>query len=155
MNIYKNNQRGIALIEFTFTILFFLIFFIGVIEIARLMYIWNTANEAARISGRMASICEISSAQHEIIRNKTQYLIYASGSINQGSTSWLQFEYYPPGCDQGNCQFVKTTVQDIQVSMFIPLYGSTLALPPVTYTTVRELLSNQMGNSDINPTCLP
>lgn len=155
MNICKNNQRGIALIEFTLTILTFLIFFIGVIEIARLMYVWNTANEAARISGRMASICEISSAQHEIIRNKTQYLINASGSINRDSANWLQFEYFPPGCGQGNCQFIKTTVQDIKVSMFIPLYGGPLTLPPVTYTTVRELLSNQMGNSDINPTCQP
>lgn len=152
MTIKTYQQKGIALIEFTFTALFFLIFFIAVIEIARLMFTWNTANEAARQASRLASICESSAAQQEIIRNKTAYLITAAGSLSQNNSDWLQFEYFPSGCGQADCKFVKTTVQNVQMTMFIPIYGSTITLPSVTYTTVRELLNNQLGG-DLNPIC--
>jgi Flp pilus assembly protein TadG len=147
-----NQQKGIALIEFTMTVLVFLIFFIGVIEIARLMFTWNTANEAARQAGRIASICEFSTAQQEIIKNKTQFLINAGGNSSLDGTDWLQFDYYPLGCGESNCQFVRTTVQNVQFSMLIPVYGGSITLPPVTYTTVRELLNNQLGGNP-NPIC--
>lgn len=152
MKVFQD-QRGVSLIEFTFTALIFLIFFIAVIEFARVMFVWNTVNEANRQSARLASICEMSELQVSKIKNKVKYLITAAGDGAIDAKNWLAVEYLPLGCSEATCEVVKSTISEIQVSPFIPIYGVSINLPPISYSLIREQLSNQVSEGDVNPIC--
>jgi hypothetical protein len=55
-------QRGALTLEFALTLMLFLTLVFMIMEVSRLMYLWNTVQEVARQAARAASVSDFSSA---------------------------------------------------------------------------------------------
>jgi len=55
-------QRGALTVEFALTVVLFLTLIFVIMEVSRLMYLWNTVQEVARQAARAASVSDFSSA---------------------------------------------------------------------------------------------
>lgn len=53
-------QRGATVVEFALAIPLFLLFIFGLLEFARLIYLWNTAQEITRRAARAAAVSDFS-----------------------------------------------------------------------------------------------
>lgn len=49
-------QRGTAAVEFSFVVLFFVTYMVGVMELSRALFLWNTLTEVTRRASRMAAV---------------------------------------------------------------------------------------------------
>lgn len=60
MKTERRHLAGSVLIELTVTLPFFLLFMYGMLECARMMYLWNTLQDSARVAARAAAIADFS-----------------------------------------------------------------------------------------------
>jgi Flp pilus assembly protein TadG len=51
-------QSGATSVEFALVLLVFLMFFLGILDFARMLWTWNAANEATRWGARAAVVCD-------------------------------------------------------------------------------------------------
>ena len=52
-------QRGVAAVEFALIASIFFMLLIGIMEMGRILFYWNTATEATRLGARLAVVCDI------------------------------------------------------------------------------------------------
>ncbi|MEK9775438.1 MAG: TadE/TadG family type IV pilus assembly protein [Quisquiliibacterium sp.] len=52
-------QAGVTAVEFALIAWILILLLIGIMEIARIMFVWNSANEATRYGARAAVVCPI------------------------------------------------------------------------------------------------
>lgn len=70
MKTERRHFAGSVLIELTITLPFFLLFMYGMLECARMMYLWNTLQDSARVAARAAAIADFSDpAAQAALRN--------------------------------------------------------------------------------------
>ena len=142
----KKKQQGVATVEFAIIGALLMLLLLGVIEFARLVFVWNTATEATRRGARIAAVCPVNSPA---IRNVSVF----NDNSTSGPSAWItglstadvRVEYLndsgnPVDCTYCNCDdscgdasFV--SIKYVQVS--INNYQHTLLLPPpfnVTFT---------------------
>ena len=148
------------MLEFALTFVVFWIVFIGIIEFARTVLTWNTAQEVTRMAARYASICE--SADQALIMGRLRYLIMATGQVDVGSRrDWLQFDYLPAGCSDASCQHVQVRLNDVRLSLMLsgfPGFPAEVALPSNQITVMRETMRDYVygsGYSNLNSVCQP
>lgn len=147
------STRGSITLEFAFGFMIFSVALLAVVEFSRLLFAWSTASEATRVAARLASICDMSSAQEAVIRDKTLYLVKSSGLFNlNGNSSWLLFTYYPLGCNSNTCQEVEVSTSGLQAKLNIPGPSLVTTLPDFRYRVTRETMKNTVQN-DNNPAC--
>jgi hypothetical protein len=149
-----SSQKGEVVIEVALSFLAFFMAFMGIIEISRLSFALNSANEATRIAARLASVCSM--GNNQIIQNKVQYLVDASGLVDTSANpNWLQISYTASGggaCNGDDCAFAKATISNLQFSpLLIPDVNFTLTLN-VSSVALRESLSDTVGGNQ-NPSC--
>lgn len=145
---HPNNQRGAAAVEFSLVALLFFMLLFGIIETARLLFVWNSATEATRYGARVAVVCNLNdsaivSRMQRIMPNlpagkvRVEYLPSSPISCNRDGTA-----------GHPNCQFVKVSIENFEVQTYIPGIDLDIEMPTFTTTLTRESLS-----STNNPIC--
>jgi Flp pilus assembly protein TadG len=150
LNIHRlpgaRRQRGVAVLEFALISTIFFTLLIGVMEMGRVLFYWNSAAEATRLGARVAVVCDINSSQstsNPVIKDMQQMLpILKPANVT--------VTYTPTGCDASSCTAVTVAVANVTVNTVVPFVPFTLSMPPFTTTLPRESLNSVNGT---NPTC--
>jgi Flp pilus assembly protein TadG len=118
---------------------FFLVL-IGIFELGRVMYTFNTASEATRLGARTAIVCD---AGDERIKSAMMALL-PSLSVDQ-----IDISYQPSGCAasataaRGSCTSVAVSLNSsAQLSTVIPFVPLSINIPPFTTTMTREAMDS-------------
>ena len=141
----KKQAQGTFLIEFAiiaaalFTILF------AVIELSRIIWIWNTADEATRRGARVAAVCPI---DHPAVPEATIFATAGSGGpspILRGlDTSNVSVAYLDEFGDAetvfGDIKYVRVSLNGYTVTPLIPFIDTTFTLPKFETTIPSESL---------------
>ncbi|NPT60070.1 TadE/TadG family type IV pilus assembly protein [Paraburkholderia elongata] len=139
-------QRGAAALEFALISIVFFTLLIGIMEMGRVLFYWNTAAEATRLGARMAVVCDINSSQsasNPVIAQMQQLL-----PILQPAN--VTVAYAPSGCDASSCTAVTVSVTNVTVNTVMPFMPLSISMPPFSTTLPRESLNSVNGT---NPTC--
>ena len=72
-------QAGASVIEFALVLLVFLTFFLGLIDLTRLLYTFHAAQEAARVGARYAAVCDDTTRSADV-RTVMQRLVPGTGA---------------------------------------------------------------------------
>lgn len=139
-----SRQGGVAAVEFALIASVFFMLLIGIMEMGRVLFYWNSAAEATRLGARMAVVCDLNDADIKV-RMQTMLSILPTSKINIG--------YTPAGCDVNSCQAVTVSIgAGVPVTTFIPFVPLTLTLPPFSTTLPRESMLSTVGGV-ANPMC--
>lgn len=81
----SNRQSGAAVIEFALIAVFFFTLLLGIVELGRLLYVWNTVQEVSRRAAREAAVRNFISdgdaiRREAIFRGGTSGTVYLPGS---------------------------------------------------------------------------
>lgn len=135
------DQRGVAAVEFALVAGIFFTLLIGIMEMSRLLFYWNTATEATRLGARVAVVCALGDTAIKTRMTALFPLISADD---------IQIDYSPSGCSATTCQQITVRIAmttPLQTSIpFVPL---SLTLPSFSTTLPRESM-----NSANNPACV-
>lgn len=141
---HSGTQRGVAAVEFAIVAALFFTLLIGVMEMGRVLFYWNTATEATRLGARIAVVCDIGDSA---IKAKMTALFPTV------PTDKIQVDYTPTGCSAENCDEVTVRIQPVPIATYIPLVPLSLSLPGFATTLPRESLASSIDAVD-NPQCL-
>jgi Flp pilus assembly protein TadG len=135
-------QRGTAALEFAIVSAVFLTLLIGVMEAGRILYYWNSAEEATRLGARIAVVCDKDAAA---IKTRMQQL-FAAAPANK-----ILVTYEPAGCTIDTCQTVTVSIDSgVPIPTIIPFVSLSLSVPPFRTSLPRESMSSVAG---ANPVC--
>ncbi|MFM0413020.1 TadE/TadG family type IV pilus assembly protein [Paraburkholderia aromaticivorans] len=137
-------QRGAAVVEFALVAGILCTLLIGICEMGRVLFYWNTASEAVRLGARTATVCDANAA---VIKSRITSLLPLLAASNVAVT------YTPSGCDsdattaRSACTLVTVSVTNVSVKTMIPFVPLTLKMPPLTTTLPRESLATSTGGA--------
>ena len=138
----RARQRGATVVEFAIVAMLFFTLLIGVAEMARVLFHWNTASEATRWGARMAVVCDANAA---IIKTRMATL------MPQLAPSNIALVYEPVGCDsdpdtaRASCASVTVSVTGLTVQTLVPMIPMALPVPPFATTLSRESMNSATG----------
>ena len=139
------HQRGAAVVEFALVASNFLILQIGIMEMGRILFYWNSAAEATRLGARIAVVCDLSNAN---IKNSMKVMLPILEPSN------IDVSYQPSGCTVDTCEYVTVSIlPTVPVATYIPLVPLSLSLPSFSTTLPRESMRSTLGGQ-ANPVCL-
>ncbi|MGR3911238.1 TadE/TadG family type IV pilus assembly protein [Burkholderia sp. SR8] len=131
-------QRGATIVEFALVASILVMLLIGILELGRVLFYWNTASEALRLGARTAIVCDVNAAG---VVKRVRSLLPILANANVSVT------YTPSGCDVSSCSFVTLSVTNVTVKTMIPIANATLTMPPFTTTLPRESLNSSTGGT--------
>lgn len=148
-------QQGAAAVEFALVAIVFFMLLFGVMEMARILFTWNSAVEATRYGARVAAVCDIDKTKpHTEIVQRMQ-LIMPNLPADKVDVSYL-----PDSCNKdgtgGNepCKWVKVAIEDLSVQTYIPSIGRLWDMPEFSTTLPRESLDSANNcRCTNNPDC--
>lgn len=134
-------QRGLALVEFALVASGgFILLLLGVFELSRVMYTFNTANEATRLGARLAVVCGM---------NDTVITDRMSALLPELNASTVSITYEPSGCqadavdDTPACQSATVAINPgTTIQTVIPFIDFTIDIPPFSTTLTREAMDS-------------
>ncbi len=138
----RSKQHGASTVEFALVAAFggFLLVLIGIFELGRVMYTFNTASEVTRLGARIAIVCD---AGDERIKSAMMALL-PSLSADQ-----IDISYQPAGCAvsataaRANCTSVRVSLNsNAQLSTVIPFVPLSINIPPFATTMTREAMDS-------------
>jgi Flp pilus assembly protein TadG len=143
-HVHRSPQRGAAAVEFALVATLFFTVLFGVIEMGRLLWIWNAAVEATRFGARMAVVCDINDT--DIVTRMQQRLPGVTG-VN------IAVDYLnPPApvntCTTADCKAVRVSLSGYVHQPIIPFVPLNITLPPFATTLRKEFMQ-----SASNPVC--
>lgn len=141
---HSGTQRGVAAVEFAIVAALFFTLLIGVMEMGRVLFYWNTATEATRLGARIAVVCDIGDSA---IKAKMTALFPNVPSDK------IEVLYTPSGCSTENCDEVTVRIQPVPIATYIPLVPLSLSLPAFATTLPRESLVSSIEDVP-NPQCI-
>ena len=155
----NRKQQGVATVEFAIVGALLMLLLLGVIEFARLVFVWNTGTEATRRGARVAAVCPVNDPA---IRNIAVFNDNAtsgpSALLTGLSTADIRVEYLdnggnPVDCSGCNCdntcgdasfvsiKYVQVSINNFQHTLLLPPpLNITLTMPPFESTLPRESL---------------
>ncbi|SIT45909.1 TadE-like protein [Paraburkholderia piptadeniae] len=144
----RRRERGVAAVEFALIAPIFFILLIGIMEMGRLFFYWNSATEATRLGARIAVVCDVNpsqSATNPVIKNMQRLLPILKPSN-------ITIAYSPTGCDASSCVSVTVSVSNVNnIGTAVPfLKPFSVGIPSFSTTLPRESLDSQGGT---NPSC--
>ena len=93
----NTRQSGSTTVEFALVMLLFLTIVFGIMDFARLLYMWNTANEVAREGARYAVVCADPSSNTRVLA-KMQALMPDITASN------IAVDWEPRDCTAATCE---------------------------------------------------
>lgn len=136
-------QSGVAAVEFAIVAGVFFSLLIGVMEMGRVLFYWNTAAEATRLGARIAVVCDVGDSA---IKTKMTAL------FPMVPAEKITVAYTPSGCGVGTCDDVTVSIQAIPIATFIPYVPLSLSLPAFATTLPAESLASSVDDV-ANPVC--
>jgi Flp pilus assembly protein TadG len=139
----KKNQQGLATVEFAIVGALLMLLLLGVIEFARLVFVWNTATEATRRGARIAAVCPVNAPAIQNVTVFNDPATSGASTLFTGmSTADVKVEYLDAGGNPADCTYCNcddtcgdtsfVSIKYVQVS--IENYQHTLVFPPITLT---------------------
>lgn len=142
---YRKGQRGVAAVEFALVAGVFFSLLIGIMEMGRVLFYWNTATEATRLGARIAVVCDLDDTA---IKTRMTSLF----PIVPGDK--IQVSYSPTGCvDADSCYEITVRIDPIPVTTIIPYIPLTLTLPAFATTLPNESMESTNKDGVSNPVC--
>lgn len=137
----SRKERGAALVEFALVAAGgFILLLLGVFELGRVMYTFNTANEATRLGARLAVVCGL---------NDTVITDRMSALLPELNADTVSVTYDPPGCqaaavdDTPACQSATVAINPgTAIQTVIPFINFTIDIPPFSTTLTREAMDS-------------
>jgi hypothetical protein len=118
----------------------FIVVLFAVFELGRLLFIFNTANEATRLGARLATVCD---ANATLITQRMSQL------LPQLNASTVSLQYDPPYCAadsataRATCRTVTVSVKPgTMVNTYIPLLSFSVEIPSFATTMTREAMDS-------------
>jgi Flp pilus assembly protein TadG len=140
----RPRQRGVAAVEFALVSALFFTLLIGIMEMGRVFFYWNSAAEVTRLGARIAVVCDLNDAD---IKTRMQAILPILAA-NQ-----ITIAYEPDGCNVDTCKTVTVSIgSGVSVTTAIPFVPLSLTLPPFSTTLPRESMRSTVGGQ-ANPTC--
>lgn len=141
----RSRQRGVAAVEFALVAALFFTLLIGIMEMGRVLFYWNSAAEATRLGARIAVVCDLDDAN---IKTRMQTMLSILPANN------IKIDYQPSGCDVNTCDSVTVSIlPSVPIATFIPYVPLSLTLPPFSTTLPRESMISTIGGQT-NPVCM-
>ena len=139
----NTKQSGATLIEFALVLLLFLMFTLGLMDFARMLFTWNAANEATRAGARYAVVCDPTGGQADVLA-KMQELVPQIAAI---SVVWT-----PPSCDPTTCIGVTVSITNLNFRWLAPMPGSAskvIPTPQMSTFLTREVMRQDPNSAAI------
>ena len=166
----NRREHGLFIVEFAIMAVGMFVLIFAVIELARLIWVWNTIDEATRRGARVAAVCPI---DHPDVARATVFASYAPGSSGNPGSYGSGNSTILRGLDEGDVdvfylgedgtpsdvfedvRYVRVQVNHT-VTPLIPFFERTLTLPPFETTLPAESLGfipNPDDPSDFECSC--
>ena len=137
----SQTQSGVAAVEFALVSIAFFTLLIGIMEMGRVLFYWNTAAEVTRLGARMAVVCDLGDAA--IIKARMVKL------FPKLDTAEITLDYQPNNCSSASCELITVSITPkTPIQTFIPFVPQSLTMPSFATTLTRE----SMDSVD-NPVC--
>lgn len=138
-----HRQRGSTAVEFALVAAFggFLVALFAAVEVARLLFMMSSANEATELGARVAVVCDPKSSR---ILTRMQAVMPSL------TASDVNIVYNPAGCADGTVKVAQDTCDSVSVSIksgykvatYIPFVNFGFDMPAFTTTLPREALDS-------------
>lgn len=136
--------RGAAAVEFALVSLVFFTVLIGAMEMARLLYYWNSAAEVTRLGTRLAVVCDLSDGD---IKARMR------GLLPLLTDATITLAYAPAGCDVNSCLSATVSISaTTPIQTFIPFVPLAVLMPAFVTTLPRESMQSTFAGVN-NPVC--
>ena len=118
----SRRNRGATTVEFALGLIIFLMFTLGIVDFARMLFTWNAAQEATRAGARYAVVCD-DTAQQALVLARMKALL---PQISTVSVAWL-----PSGCTATTCEGVTVSITGLNYQWISPIASATAPLIPM------------------------
>ena len=143
-------QRGLAALELALLTPFFFMVLFGIVELARMSYVWNTLDSVTQRAARIAVVCP---PNHSMIQ---QVALFGKSDGSKESISLpgfeennIRIEYLNEDFNTTNgtfpIAFVRVSIVNFEHELLIPLLGKTLQAPAFATTLPAESLGYDPG----------
>ena len=129
----RGKSQGAYIVEFAIVAVVFLTILLGIIDFARLLFLWNTANEATLFGARAAVVCK---------QNST-YVNTRVQSILNVQNSNINVQWYPDSCNTSNCTAASVEITGVSfqpISPFGWIGFSSISMPTFKTYMTREMM---------------
>lgn len=136
----RRSERGAAVVEFALVAAVFFTLLVGIMEMGRILFYWNTTAEVTRLGARIAVVCDKDDAD---IKAK---MVKLFPTLAEGDIS---ISYQPATCSQAenNCEWVTVAIAaGVPIETFIPYVPLSLTMPAFSTTLPRESMDSSGGN---------
>ena len=134
----NTRQAGSTTVEFALVMMMFLMMVFGIMDFARLLYTWNTANEVSREGARYAVVCADPGSNSRVLA-RMQALMPDITASN------LTVSWEPAGCTAASCEAVTVSLTGLKFRWVSPLPGTVgqpaWALPGFSTYLTREMMT--------------
>jgi len=134
----NDKQSGSTTVEFALATLAFLVFVLGMLDFARMLFTWNAATEATRAGARYAVVCADRSSN-------TRILSAMQGVLPQVASIDVVWE--PADCNTGTCEAVTVSITALKFQWLAPLPGA-LGQPLIMMPGFSTYLPREMMTYD-------
>ncbi len=136
---FCKNQRGATVVEFALVAAVFFTLLIGIMEMGRILFYWNTAAEVTRLGARMAVVCDKADADGI----KTEMIAL----LPTLTVDDITIDYQPAGCTAASCEWIMASIApSTPIDTFIPFVPLSLTMPAFSTTLTRESMDSSGGN---------
>lgn len=163
-------QRGASMVEFALIALVFFIIIFGIIEFARVMFVFNTLVEATRRGARVAAVCPVSDVGISQVKNVTIFDAPGGGGnpLLGLTADDVRVTYYQKNMalvtdtgiasatseDYDKIGFVRVEIlPSFTHTLIIPLIGNTFSVPAVETTLPSESLGRVSPENPVTQRC--
>lgn len=142
----KKCARGTVTVEFAIIAAALFIVLFAVIELARIIWVWNTADEATRRGARVAAVCPINSTVVPDVtifsdpENPSDSPILLGLTTGDVSVSYLEGDGTTETTNLQAIRYVRVAIIDYEITPLIPFVDTTFTLPPFSTTLPSESL---------------
>lgn len=144
-HMHWSRQRGVAAVEFALIASVFFTLLLGIMEMGRVLFYWNSAAEATRLGARIAVVCDSTSAATIKAKMQTMLSILPTDKIS--------IDYQPVGCTVNTCESVTVSIlSGVSVATYIPYVPLSLSLPSFSTSLPRESMQPAIDGV-ANPVC--
>lgn len=149
-------QQGTTVVEFALVAVVFFTVLIGLIDLSRLYFDIAALDEATRRGARVAAVCPVNDpmiAQTAVFSDDGVESALIPGLL----TNHVLLQYLnedgdvvadPAGAGYGSIRYVRTSIQNFQIQMFIPFMANLIDMPGMETTIPSESLG-RVGILDI------
>lgn len=140
----KTKQKGATIVEFSLSLIVFLMFLLGIVDFSRMLFTWNAASEATRLAARYAVVCDDTVSKAAVLA-RMQRLLPQIVDIN---LAWT-----PSPCNTTTCEGVTVTITDLDYQWISPVAGAVAraAIPMPAFSTFlpREAMKQDSNSATI------